>query len=149
MTEATKSRVPYAETAMAKYLDKKIETIKGFKSESDIAEEILYHDPKYISRFRRGEDLVPFDIIPPLAFAIRANPFHLWRLALEQHWPDLEETLVETGGTIATAAEHFLLLKPWREATDNMDPISTPAIDQAIESMIAVVKAEMSAGMKG
>jgi hypothetical protein len=64
---------------------------------------------------------------------------------LEQRWPDLEETLAETGGAIATANEHFDLLKRWREATDNMDPISTPAMDQAIENMMAVVKAEMSA----
>lgn len=65
-------------------------------------------------------------------------------MALEQHWPDLEETLVETGGTIATASEHCFLLKRWREATDNMDPISTPAIDLALESLFAVVKEEMS-----
>ena len=144
MTESTNSRTPFASSALAKYLDKKVNAIKGIKTESDIAKEILYNDPRYISMWRRGEGPVPFDIISPLAFAISGNPVHLWRLALEQRWPDLEETLVETGGTIATAAEHYLLLKKWREATDNMDPISTPAIDRALATMFAVVKAEMS-----
>ena len=145
MTEPTNPRAPFANSSLAKYLDRRIDAIKGIKTESDIAKEIYYNDTMYISMWRRGEGPVPFDIISPLAFAISANPVHLWRLALEQRWPDLEETLVETGGTIATANEHYLMLKKWREATD-MDPISTPAVDQAIESMFAVVKAEMSTG---
>lgn len=41
MAKTTSSRTPFADSSLAKYLDWKIDAIKGFKSESDIAKEIL------------------------------------------------------------------------------------------------------------
>lgn len=72
--------------------------------------------------FKRGEVRVPLDKIPALAKAINADPAHLFRLALEQYWPGMIETIDAIFGQVATANEQQILLKKWREATDNTGP---------------------------
>jgi hypothetical protein len=140
MTEPTNPRPPFANSSLAKYLSRTLDAIKDIKTEQQIADEIHYHEATYISMFRRGEVRVPFEIISALAFAINANPAHLLRLALEQYLPDLEAIFLEFFGTIATAGEEGILLSKWRAARGNIDPASTPAIERAVDRMIAVVK---------
>ena len=55
----------------------------------------------------------------------------------------------KTGWTIATANEHFCLLKPWREATDNRIRPRPLAGEETIKRMFEEVKAEMPAGRAG
>jgi hypothetical protein len=137
-TGSQSSRTPFANSLMAKYLDRRIEAIKNIKTEQEIAAELFFHDPKVISMFRRGEAMFPLDRIGLLALAINSNPAHLFRMALEQHWPGLLDTMAETFGGIATPNEDYLLNK-WRKATDNMDPTWTPEIKRAVDHMIAEV----------
>lgn len=144
MRRPKKAKTPFADSAIAKYLDSKFESIKGIKTEAEIATECWYDDPKYIARLRRGENPVPLDRISMLALAIDCHPVHLLRLALEQHYPGVQETLAEYLGAIATPNEEFLFLRKWRQATDNTDPGGPDEVLDAIDRMMAELKTVMS-----
>jgi transcriptional regulator with XRE-family HTH domain len=133
--------MPFAGGAIAKYLDRQIETLKGIKTQREIAAEIGYDKPNMISMFKRGEVRVPLEKIPALAKALHVDAGHLFRLALEQYWPDMGATIMEIFGRVVTANEEQILIRPWREATDNRDPPPDPRIAAAVERMLAVIAA--------
>src|SRR5438270_13100393 len=84
--------------------------LKGVKTQREIAVEIGYDKPNMISMFKRGEMKVPLEKIPALAKAVEADPAHLFRLALEQYWPSLGETIQTIFGRLASANEEQILL---------------------------------------
>lgn len=51
-----------------------------------------------------------------------------------------KEEMVLAFGAIATPAEEGLLLRPWREVTNNNDPHPIPELMRAIAHMIAEVR---------
>jgi transcriptional regulator with XRE-family HTH domain len=120
--EATRPGMPFADSAIAKYLTTKIDALQGVKSQRDIASEIGYDKANMISMFKRGEARVPLDKILPLANSLRVDPAHLFKLALEQYWPDQLDMISKIFGQIHTENEGRILLTPWREITDNSDP---------------------------
>src|SRR5277367_3924605 len=95
MKVEVKPGMPFADSAIAKYLDKQIDALKGVKTQREIATEIGYDKPNMISMFKRGETKIPLDKIPLLAKAVGADAAHLFRLALEQYWLDLKATIDE------------------------------------------------------
>jgi transcriptional regulator with XRE-family HTH domain len=133
---STKPGMPFAESSVAKYLDKQIEALKGLKTQREIAAEIGYEKANMISMFKRGEVKVPLDKIPALAKSLHVDPGHLFRLALEQYWPSLGSTIAEIFGRVVTANEEEILIKPWREATQNRDPGSNVQIRETVERML-------------
>ena len=74
-----KPGMPFADSAIAKYIDKKIDELKGVKTQREIAAEIDYDKPNMISMFKRGEARVPLDKIPLLAKALGVDPAHMFR----------------------------------------------------------------------
>jgi transcriptional regulator with XRE-family HTH domain len=133
---STRPGMPFAESSVARYLDKQIEALRGVKTQREIAAEIGYEKPNMISMFKRGEVKVPLDKIPALAKSLHVDPGHLFRLALEQYWPSLGGTIAEIFGRTMTANEEEILVKPWREATENRDPGSNVEIKEAVERML-------------
>src|ERR1700674_5610566 len=123
-TESTKPGMPFANTAIAIYLDKQIDALKGAKTQREIASEIGYDRPNMISMFKRGESKVPFEKIPALAKALKVDPAHLFRLALEQSWPGMHDTIDQIFGSLSAASsnEEEIILTKWRAATANKDP---------------------------
>src|SRR5271157_5534513 len=85
--------MPFANSSIAKYLDRRIDNLKGVKTQREIAVEIGYEKPNMISMFKRGETKVPLDKIPLLAKALHVDPAHLFRMAMEQQWPGMKETV--------------------------------------------------------
>ena len=140
MKKETKPGMPFANASIARFLDRQIHKLKGVKTQREIAAEIGYDTPNLISMFKRGEMKVPLEKIPALAKAVEADPGHLFRLALEQYWPDWVETIDAIFGRVATANEEEILLSKWRAATDNADPAATPMIERVVDRMIADVK---------
>jgi transcriptional regulator with XRE-family HTH domain len=136
MNTSQRPGMPFASSTVAKYLDHQIEALKGLKTQRQIAAEIGYEKPNMISMFKRGEVKVPLDKVPALAKALHVDPAHLFRLALEQYWPDLGDTITEIFGRTVTKNEFELLIKPWREATDNVDPAPNDRMRTAIETML-------------
>jgi transcriptional regulator with XRE-family HTH domain len=131
-----KPGMPYADSAIAKYIDKKIDELKGVKTQREIAAEIDYDKPNMISMFKRGEARVPLDKIPLLAKALGVDPAQMFRLALEQYWPDLREVIAKLFGRLASENEEEILLKNWRAATRNTDPETSVRIELAVSKMI-------------
>ena len=138
-------RKPYADTDLAKYLDYKIDSIKGIKTEEVIAAEMRFLEAKDIRRLRTGEEMAPLYWIGRLAHIIDAVPANLYRMAVDQHWPTLQETLAETFGAIATPNEAHLFLRKWRAVTENKDPAQTPEIREAIDRMLKEVRVLLAA----
>ena len=93
--------MPFADSAIAKYIDKKIDELKGVKTQREIAAEIEYDKPNMISMFKRGEARVPLDKIPLLSKALGVDPAHMFRLALEQYWPDRGDIIAKLFGRLA------------------------------------------------
>jgi hypothetical protein len=98
--------------------------------------EIGYDKPNLISMFKRGEARVPLDKIPLLAKALGVDPAHLFRLSLEQYWPDRGEIIAKLFGRLASENEEEIFLKPWRAATRDADPETTVKIQVAVSKMI-------------
>ena len=83
---------------------------------------------------------MPLDKIPSLAKALQVDPMHLFKLALQQYWPDLGGVIEKMFGQLATQNEEQILLKKWREHTDNMDPAPTPEIEAIIDEALAKLR---------
>jgi hypothetical protein len=79
---------------------------------------------------------VPLDKIPLLAKALGVDPAHMFRLALEQYWPDRSDIIAKLFGRLASENEEEILLKPWRTAPRNADPETSVKIEVAITKMI-------------
>src|SRR5271168_2244911 len=86
MKKISKPGMPFADSAIAKYIDKKIHELKGVKTQREIAQEVGYETPNIISMFKRGESKLPLNKIPLLSKALGVDPAHMFRLALEQYW---------------------------------------------------------------
>ncbi|MGO9007651.1 MAG: helix-turn-helix domain-containing protein [Beijerinckiaceae bacterium] len=134
--EPTKPGMPFANSAIAKFLDTQIDNLKGIKTQREIADEIGYDKPNMISMFKRGEAKVPLDKIPLLAKALSVDAGHLFRLALEQYWTGGAKLIVDIFGRTATENEETILLKKWRAASGNMDPASSARIESVVDAMI-------------
>jgi transcriptional regulator with XRE-family HTH domain len=134
-----KPGMPFADSAIAKYIDKKIDELKGVKTQREIAAEVGYEMPNIISMFKRGESRVPLDKIPLLSKALGVDPAHMFRLALEQYWPNRGDIIAKLFGRLASENEEEILLKPWRTATRNADPEMTVKIQVAVTKMIESV----------
>ncbi len=141
MTDLPRPGMPFANSMIATYLDKKIDELKGVKTQREIASEIGYEKPNMISMFKRGEVKVPLDKIPLLAKALHVDPGHLFRLALEQYWPQLGDTIQAIFGRTVTANEEEILIKPWREATGNLDPAPTARIGESVKLVLDQTRA--------
>lgn len=128
-----KAGMPYAENAIAQYLTKQIDALRGQKSQREIALEMGYDKPNVVSMFKRGEMKVPLDKVPALAKALHVDPAHLFRMALEQYWPDQREVLYKVFGTIVTEEERKVL-DLMREFTDNQVKL-TPELEEALRSV--------------
>ena len=85
-----------------------------------------------ISMFKRGETKVPLEKIPALARALRVDPGHLFRLALEQYWPDRGEVIEQIFGNTVSANE-YEIVREIRALSDNADPSMTPALRSALK----------------
>jgi len=106
-----KPGMPFADSAIAKYIDKKIDELKGVKTQREIAAEIGYDKPNLISMFKRGEARVPLDKIPLLAKALGVDPAQMFRLALEQYWPDRGDIIEKLFGRLASENEEEIFLR--------------------------------------
>ena len=127
---------PFGHAAIAKFLDARIDEIKAFKTQREIAEEVGFNTPNMISMLKNGDLKIPLDKIALLARALDVDPGHLLRLDLEQYWTWLGDVIDEVFGHIASANEFELFLKSWRQVTENTDPKPTRSMKDKVEVTI-------------
>jgi hypothetical protein len=73
---------------------------------------------------------------PLLAKALGVETAHLFRLALEQYWPDQAKLILGIFGRTATENEDIILLRKWRAASQDLDPASSARIEAAVDAML-------------
>jgi hypothetical protein len=131
---------PYAGSALARYLNKRIYELRGVKTQREIALAAGFARPNIISMFKTGETKVPLDRIVPLARALDTDPAHLLRLAMVDQQPELAQVIDDVfGRQMASQNEADIFLTKWRAAaaTGNMDPAPNARIDGAVNAMLA------------
>ncbi len=111
----------YAGSRIVNFLNKQINSLAATKSQRQIAFECGYEKPNIISMFKRGETKVPLDKIPALAKALEVDPRALFRLALEQYWPEVNKVVGDIFGHVVSENEHEII-EEIRHLTNDMDP---------------------------
>lgn len=122
---------PYAKSRLTKLISERIAALSGVKDQQTIAWEAGYDRPNNLSMIKAGATRLPLDKVPALAKSLGIDPVFLFRLAVEQHWPALEDSLDKVFGVAHTenAAE---ILAYINEVSGQPDPALTPKLKQAI-----------------
>lgn len=135
---------PYADLPLTKYIDREI--ARSLKTVDEIARETVNGRTRDIEAIRKGKEKFPIGRIYLFSQSLVVAPGHLIRLAFESYYPDLTEDLAMLFGFyIATPCEEGILRK-WRQATGNMDPLptQTQARVEVIDRMMEEVRLVMA-----
>ena len=128
---------PHENSALARFITQRIDELRGVKTQREIAAEAGFKRPNIISMFKTGETQLPLERIPAFARALEADPAHIFRLAMQDYWPELRAVIdVIFGRGMATTNETTILLTPWRLATADADPAPNAQIKAAVAEMI-------------
>ena len=126
---------PYAETRLAKFIEKRVLELRPKKSQIIISIEAGFPNPNIISMFKNGANKLPLDRVPGLAKALECDAAHLMRLTLEQAiGGTAASALVEVLGTPVTENERGWLAEI-RDASENSDPRMTARGRSALRSV--------------
>ena len=120
-------------TAIAAFLHQKID--ESYMTQKQFAKKVGYDNPNMVSMIKHGTTKMPLEKVPIFAEVLEVDPGHLFRLALEQYWPDLRSVISRIFGCTVSSNE-FVLITAIREASRNLDPIFTP---NQIEAVIALL----------
>jgi transcriptional regulator with XRE-family HTH domain len=135
MAETFRGRagMPYADMPLAQYISKQVDVqVSMGKNQRQIAQEIGYDKPNMISMFKRGEAKVPLDKIPALAKALNVDPAYMFRLAIQQYWPDMHKAVAQIFGTVLTRNE-TKMIDVIRRATKGTDPEVTDNLERKLK----------------
>jgi transcriptional regulator with XRE-family HTH domain len=129
----TRAGMPYADMPLAQYLAKQIDIQASMgKTARQIAQEVGYDSPNMVSMLKRGEAKLPLDRVPAIAKALNVDPAYLFRLALQQYWPDMQRAIAEIFGTVFTANE-IAIIHCIRHITKGADPALTTALERKLK----------------
>lgn len=123
-TTRMKPQYPFADTAMVKFLTKRIDELKPELTQREIALRMGYRCVNFVSMIKTGAARVPLAKLPALAEILEVDPAHLVRLGLEQYWPEIE--VVSKVLPPPITKNEMALLRLIRKATDYTDPEMTP-----------------------
>jgi hypothetical protein len=130
----SKSR-PYADSRLAKYLEKRVLELRPRKSQIEIATEAGFLNPNMVSMLKNGATKLPLDRVPGLAKALECDPRQLFKLALEQVGGDTTAHAVdEIFGAVVTNNE-VAWLDAIRDASGHTDPSLTTRAKSAIRGV--------------
>jgi len=126
---------PYADTRLAKYIQKRVMELKPKRSQIEIAVEAGFISTNMVAMLKSGSSKLALDRVPSLARALECDPAYLLRLTLEQVEGDTAaHALVEIMGTPVTGNE-LGWLQEIREASDHSDPRMTARNRAALRAM--------------
>jgi len=113
---------PNANTEIAKFIDGRIDQLKGRKSQKDVAVQAGFTNVNFLSMIKSGAAKVPFDRVPGLAKALECDPARLFLLALEQYYESSALVAIkQIFGTVVSDNE-VSWIEALRKASDNTDP---------------------------
>jgi hypothetical protein len=130
-----KAGQPHADTALAKFIEKKVLELRPKKTQAEISIEAGFAQPNMVAMLKRGAMKLPIDRVPGLAKALETDAAHLMLLALEQaHGDTTARALLEIFGTAVTRNERAWL-NEIRQASGNVDPSLTARARSAIRGI--------------
>ncbi|GGB31554.1 helix-turn-helix domain-containing protein [Allosediminivita pacifica] len=113
---------PYADSRLAKFVDRRILELSGTKTQRDIAAEAGFPNPNVLSMIKSGASKLALDRVPALAAALEVDARHLFLLAITQSGHETSHSTIEAiFGTVVTANE-VEWIEELREASDHSDP---------------------------
>jgi transcriptional regulator with XRE-family HTH domain len=111
MEKSIRHGSPYYHTAIAQFLRRRIAELASKKSQREIATEVGYDKPNMVSMIKNGESRLPFEKIPAFARSLEVDLAYLFRLSLEQHWPDFYKSISAAGIEILTEEERKTIFR--------------------------------------
>jgi len=126
---------PYADTRLAKYLEKRILELRPKKTQAAIATEAGFPNVNMLSMLKNGTNKLPLDRVPGLAKGLGCDPAQLFLLALEQVFgSSARVTISQIFGTLPTRNE-VAWLEEVRSASGHSDPHMTAKAQKAIRGI--------------
>jgi hypothetical protein len=122
---------PYANTKVARFLDKHIDENVN-KSHREIAQAAGWTQSNMVTMIKKGDARLPLDRVASLARAIAVDPIFLFRLALEQFLGD-DPDAARMLEYICSKNEQEIL-SVIREASGDTDPKMSDAQRTAVKS---------------
>lgn len=127
--------LPYAETRLTKFLQKRILELRPRKNGVEIATEAGFVNTNMLSMIKSGKSRLPLDRVPALAKALDCDLRLLFKLAIEQQGSETTLAAIEEiFGTIVTRSE-VTWLQELRDASDHSDPTLTSRARSAIRGI--------------
>src|SRR5215472_8170302 len=115
-----KPRHRFADTALVKFLAKRIDELKPDLTQREIAHRLGYKGINFVSMMKTGAARVPFEKLPLLAEILGVDPVHLLRLGLDQYWPEFGTALKMLPAPVTK--NELAVLRLIRDVTDDVDP---------------------------
>lgn len=81
----------------------------GVKKQIEIATELGYKKPNFISMMKTGVVKIPLDVAPSIAKAVGLDPIYFTNLVLADHHPELHAVLNENLTALNSKNENMLL----------------------------------------
>lgn len=128
---------PFATSPMAKFLERRINELSSYKAQRELAAEMGFSRPNILSMFKSGETKVPLERVPAMAKVLDADPKHMFRMAIDQHYRGSELTKVFSelfGNTVSDREMEWVEFI--RDLSDNSDPYLGDAIKQSLREVL-------------
>ena len=126
---------PHADTRLAKFISKRIDDLKGVKTQGEIATQAGFTNTNFLSMLKSGTSKLPIDRVPDLARALDADPAYLLQMTLEQQLGEVAARAVnELLGTPLSKNERAWV-EELREASDHLDPHITKKSRTALRAV--------------
>ena len=126
---------PFADTRLAKFLQKRILELRSRKTQALIATEAGFPQANMLAMIKVGASKLPLDRVPALAKSLESDPALLFMMAMEQLGGDTTERAIrQIFGTIVTENEDAWL-EELREASGHTDPSMTSKARTAIRGI--------------
>lgn len=126
---------PYAETRLAKFVERRILELKPRKTQSAIAAEAGFLQHNMLTNIKTGASKLPLDRVAALAKALDSDPALLFMMAVDQLGGDTTEVAIRRiFGTLVTANE-VDWLEEIRAASGHTDPSLTAKARAAIRGI--------------
>ena len=107
------------------------------RSQVQIAAEAGYPNPSMLSMLKSGEQRLPLNRILPLAKALRADPYVVFGLALEQHMGPEEAADLQVLFCMPKSRKQALLIRRVLEILEEDDPPTlTKELDEALRLLL-------------
>lgn len=91
------------------------------KTQTQIAREVGFERPNFVSMLKTGRSKIPLDKVPALAKSLDVDPAYLLWMCLRQYHPALLRVIQDTMGRIVTANE-FRVVEALREVWGDSVP---------------------------